>query len=373
MRIIFYFIQKEFIQIFRNRIMARVLVIMPIVQLLVLSYAANFEIKNIRLHVVDQDHSSMSKQLLAKIQASGYFIVEGQSLFVQAGFDKLENDWADVSITIPPGFERRFHRKEHVQIQLLINAINGTKAALANTYLNAIIMDFFSETIIAEINSSFILTSKPINVSYRNWYNPTLDYKIYMSPGILVMLVTMIAMFLTSINIVREKEIGTIEQLNVTTIGKGHFIIGKLVPFWIIGLINFFIGLGLIKLFFGVPIEGNLFTIFFFVNIYLFALLGFGMFISTITHTQQQAMFISWFFMVIFILLSGLFTPIEFMPEWAKAITRLNPVAYFVQFMRMVVLKGSGFRHVVDLFAAISVYALVINLLAILNYKKTTS
>jgi ABC-2 type transport system permease protein len=368
MRKICFIVQKELIQIFRNRIMARILLLMPIVQLLVLTYAANFEIKNIRLFVVDQDHSQMSRELLAKIQSSGYFVLEGQSISVGVGYDQLDNDKADAVITIPVGFERMFYRKENVQIQLLINAINGTKATLANSYLNAIILDFKSQTSTKIISGGL---DKPmpnsIAISYRNWYNPELDYKIYMSPGILVMLVTMIAMFFTSINIVREKEMGTIEQLNVTTIGKWHFIIGKLIPFWMIGLVNFFIGLVLIRLFFGVPIEGNLFLVFLFVNIYLFALLGFGMLISTITHTQQQAMFISWFFMVIFILLSGLFTPIEFMPEWAKAITKLNPVALFVQFMRLVVLKGSGFSHVTHLFFSIIAYAIVVNGLAVYN------
>jgi ABC-2 type transport system permease protein len=374
MRKICFIVQKELIQIFRNRIMARILLLMPIVQLLVLTYAANFEIKNIRLFVVDQDHSQLSRELLAKIQSSGYFVLEGQSISVGVGYDQLDNDKADAVITIPVGFERMFYRKENVQIQLLINAINGTKATLANSYLNAIIIDFKSQTS-AKIISGGLDKPMPnsIAISYRNWYNPELDYKIYMSPGILVMLVTMIAMFFTSINIVREKEMGTIEQLNVTTIGKWHFIIGKLIPFWMIGLVNFFIGLGLIRLFFGVPIEGNLFLVFLFVNIYLFALLGFGMLISTITHTQQQAMFISWFFMVIFILLSGLFTPIEFMPGWAKAITKLNPVALFVQFMRLVVLKGSGFSHVTHLFFAIIAYAIVVNGLAVYNYRKTSS
>jgi ABC-2 type transport system permease protein len=351
--------------------MARILFVMPILQLLVLSYAANFEIKNIKLFIIDKDQSSTSRNLIAKVQSSRYFTIQDRSLSIQAGFNTLENDKVDAFLTIPPGFERSVYRGEDVQIQFMLNAINGTKAALSEAYMSSIIQQYSLELL--SNNQSMLSNASNIDISYRYWYNTKMDYKIYMSPGILVMIATMVSLFLTSINIVREKEIGTFEQLNVTSVGRTHFIIGKLVPFWIIGLINFFVGLLLIHLIFDVPVEGNLLIIFLFVNLYLLALLGMGMFISTVTHTQQQAMFISWFFMVIFILLSGLFTPIEFMPEWAKLITWLNPVAYFVKFVRMVVLKGSNILQVAHLLGSITIFAVVINILAVWNYRKTVS
>lgn len=372
MKVILFIIQKEFIQIYRNKVMMVILLVMPIVQLLILSYAADFEIKNIKIHVADQDRSGTSRKLISQIQASDYFVLKSMSTDVNTGFDKIEEDHVDILLTIPNGFEKNIYKNEKSQVQLLTNAINGTKATLANSYLNSMIMNF-SSSLDTYPNVGYLNNSLPINIIYHQWYNPTMDYKKYMAPGILVMLVTMLAMFLSSINIVREKEMGTIEQLNVTTLKKSHFIIGKLAPFWIIIMFDFIFGLILITVLFNVPMEGSVIMILLFVNIYLLTMLGMGMLISTISNTQQQAMFISWFFMVIFILLSGLFTPIEFMPHWAKIITRFNPAAYFVQFMRMVMLKGSEFKHVTDLFVSITLFAIVINALAVYNYKKTTS
>lgn len=371
MKIILYLVQKEFIQIFRNKTMAPILFFMPVVQLLVLTYAANFEIKNIRLHIVDRDQSQTSRRLSGKLQGSGYFILTGQSLTMEEAMRQLETDRTDVVLTIPQSFDKDLIQPGPAQIQAQINAINGTKAALANSYLNAIVMDFAKET--GAENFRQIQTASPISISPGNWFNPFTDYKLFMAPGILALLVTMISLFLTSMNIVREKELGTIEQLNVTTIKKPQFIIGKLLPFWAIALVEFFFGLALIHLFFNVPVEGSFWVLFLFTNLYLFTMLGAGMFISTLAHTQQQAMFISWFFMVIFLLMSGLFTPIESMPGWAQAIARFNPVAYFVEFMRMLTLKGSEFRHVRMHFLIMAAFAVGVNALAVWNYRKTTA
>jgi ABC-2 type transport system permease protein len=193
-----------------------------------------------------------------------------------------------------------------------------------------------------------------------------------MVPGILVLLVTMVTLFLSGMNIVREKEIGTLEQINVTPIKKHQFIIGKLLPFWILGMSILTIGLFIAKLVFNTPMVGSLLLLYGFTSIYILLVLGIGLFISNFTDTQQQAMFIAWFFMVIFILMSGLFTPIESMPKWAQAITEFNPVKYFVEVMRMVMLKGSTFMDILPQFAKTLVYALIINSLAVWRYQKTS-
>ena len=193
-----------------------------------------------------------------------------------------------------------------------------------------------------------------IFITYSNWFNPELNYKTYMVPGILAVLVSMIAIFLSGMNIVKEKEIGTIEQLNVTPIKKTQFIFG------------IFLG----RLIFNVPMLGNPLLIFFIASIYLLVILGMGLFISTLTNTQQQAMFISWFFMVIFMLMGGIFTPIESMPAWAQTITLFNPIAYFVRVMRMIMLKGSGFNDVLQTIYVISAYAFIMLSLAIIRYRK---
>lgn len=186
-----------------------------------------------------------------------------------------------------------------------------------------------------------------------------------------VLLVTMITMFLSGMNIVREKEIGTLEQINVTPIKKHEFIIGKLFPFWIIGFGLLTIGLILGKVIFNVPMVGNLVLIYFYTSIYLLVVLGMGFFISNFTDTQQQAMFIAWFFMVLFILMSGLFTPIESMPKWAQIVTEFNPIKYFVEVMRMVMLKGASLNDILPQMLKTLAYAIIMNGLAVWSYKKT--
>jgi len=372
MRKILFIVQKEFLQIFRNRSILPILFVMPVVQIFLLSYAANFEIKNLKVFAVDQDKSTYSRQLLEKLNASDYFQLSGSTQDMREAYRAVELNQADLVLHLPVGFEKDLLRQEAVDVQLLINAIDGTKAGLANAYTSAVLQDF-NQDISTELADVSVLGGAGIQIDQRFWYNPELNYQHFMVPGILVLLVTLIAVFLTGLNIVREKEIGTIEQLNVTTIRKHEFIIGKLLPFLIIALIEFTVGLLIARFHFEVPFEGSLLVVYLFAVLYLLLVLGIGMLISTITETQQQAMFISWFFLVIFILMSGLFTPIENMPDWAQVITQFNPVSYFVKIMRMVLLKGSGFAEVAPLFVVVGIYALVINALAIWNYRKTIS
>jgi ABC-2 type transport system permease protein len=225
----------------------------------------------------------------------------------------------------------------------LINAINGTAAGLINFYATSVISDFNKNLLSEQIYITPHKIPENINIIYSYWYNPELNYKIYMLPGILVILVTIIGMFLSALNLVREKEMGTIEQINVTPIKKYHFIIGKLLPFWFIALFELAFGLTVGKLLFNIPIVGSLPLLFGFASVYLLVVLGIGLFISTVSNTQQQVMFLCFFFMIIFILMSGLFTPTESMPEWAQQVNILNPFAYFMKVIRMILLKGSGF------------------------------
>jgi ABC-2 type transport system permease protein len=209
-----------------------------------------------------------------------------------------------------------------------------------------------------------------INVTYSNWFNPLMNYKYFMVPGILVILLTMVGSFLASLNIVKEKEIGTIEQINVTPIKKYHFILGKLIPFWVLGLIILTIGLAISWLAYGIVPAGSLLTIYVFAGVYLLAVLGLGLLISTYCGTQQQAMLISFFLMMIFVLMSGLYTPIDSMPQWAQWITHFNPVSYFIEVMRMVVLKGSSLADVKTHIFIVLVFAAALNTWAVFSYRK---
>lgn len=372
MRIILYLVQKEFLQIFRNKGILPIILVMPVVQLLILSYAADFEIRNLKVYWIDKDQSMASRLLQQKLEASDYFVFSGSSFSSTDGLQAIAQGTTDLVLEVPLHFERDLFRGQQGDIQLLINAIDGTKAGLGTYYVNRLVQDFASE-----LREEYGLRTgigpvslKRIQTEYSYWYNPELNYQTFMVPGILVMLVTMIGVFISSMNIVRERELGTIEQLNVTPIKKYQFIIGKQLPLWILGLVIFTLGLIVAKLVFSIPTEGSLFLLYGFTAVYLVMVLGMGFLISTLSETQQQAMFISWFFLVIFLLMGGLFTPIENMPEWAQKITLFNPVRYFIEVVRLVLLKGAGMKDIIRQFLIVGGYALVVNALAILNYRK---
>jgi len=370
MRTILFLLRKEFRQIFRHRVMVPMIFIMPIVQLLILSNAADFEVRNIYLHVIDRDQSGASRQLVGKFAASPHFILVDASLSRLNAQYNLASDKADIVLEIPAFFEKSLLRENEATLHLSANAINATKAGLGQAYAQAIIQHFNNNLRKEWLGLPERQTPGRLDITHSFWFNPALSYKAFMVPGILVMLVTLVGMFLSGINVVKEKEIGTIEQINVTPIHKTQFIIGKLLPFWIIANLELGMGLMFGKLVFHIPTVGSLWVVFGFAALYLLAVLGLGLLISTITETQQQAMLIAYFFLVVFIMMSGLFTLIENMPEWAQRITWFNPVAYFIEVMRMVLLNGSGWYEIRYHLLAISGLALGINALAVLNYRK---
>jgi ABC-2 type transport system permease protein len=371
MRTILYIIQKEFLQVFRNRSMLPIIFVIPIVQLLVLVNAANLEMKKITMYVVDNDLSSTSRKLSNKFDGSPFYEIKKTSFNYQDAYADLLKDKADVVLQIPANFEKDLVRNNKASVQLVINAINGTSAGIINAYSNSILADF-NKSVITEWKglSAGNSTLQSINILPQYWYNPQLNYKNYMVPAVLVMLVTIVGLFLSSMNLVREKEIGTIEQINVTPIKKYQFIAGKLIPFWIIAIFELTIGLTIGKLVFNIPIVGNIGLIFLFASIYLIVILGLGLFLSTITNTQQQAMFLAFFLMMVFMMMSGIFTPTETMPNWAQKLNIINPVMYFMRVVRMIILKGSGIKDILNEIIAISVYAYIILSLAIWKYKK---
>jgi ABC-2 type transport system permease protein len=370
MRTIGYIIRKEFIQLFRNKVMVRIIFIMPLLQMLVLAYTATFEIRQIRLHVADLDRSVTSRELTGHFQGSPFYkIVNFSNAYKPAEQDIIDNSAHQV-LMIPAGFEKELATTGSVRVQVVTNAIDGAAAALMNAYTLSVIRDFNINLL---VETSGRIVEQPIQTTWSFWYNPELNYINYMVPGILVMLVTLIGMLLSGMNLVREKEIGTIEQINVTPIRKYQFIIGKLLPFWLVALAELAFGLVLAKMIFSIPIIGSVGLIFFSAAIFLLVALGLGLLISTKTNTQQQAMFLSWFFLVVFILMSGLFTSVENMPGWAQTINYINPIAYFIEILRMIMLKGSGLADISENLLALTIYAVIALSVAILLYKKTTS
>ena len=367
MRTVFFLVQKEFLQIIRNRTMLLLMLLMPVVQTLLLSFAANFEIKNLALSVVDHDLSPMSRQLVGKFTSSGYFKLS-ESTFSRSEADiSLARDKSDLILEIPHDFERNLIREGKTGISLTANAINASKAGLGMGYAGNIVLDF-SSTVSASAGAT--APGARIKMTYSNWYNPKLDYKAFMVPGILGEIVALIICFLTALNLVREREMGTMEQLNVTPVKKWQFILGKLLPFWALAMAMMAVGLTVGWLVFRIPMVGSLWLVFAYTLIFAPTMLGIGFLISNFSETQQQAMLTAWFFLLIFILMCGLFTPLDSMPQWAQWLNMLNPIQYFVAFMRQVLLKGSTFADVQQNFYTVFGYAVAVNGLAVWSYKK---
>ena len=370
MRTLRFLLQKEFRQIFRNPAIIRIILVAPTLQLLLLPLAADYEVRNINLAVIDHDHSTWSRQLTEKFAASHYFQLVDYEESYQQGFRLVEQNEADILLEFPSGFERRLLREGKGTLMMTANAVNSVKGGLGTAYgLN--IIGSFNRNILEEMVPASPMNATPqIDIVSSVRFNPLQTYPLFMAPGILAVLLTMVGAFLAALNIVREKEIGTIEQINVTPIRKWEFILGKLIPFWVLGLVAMTVGLIAAWIAYDIIPLGGYGVIYVFAALYMVAVLGFGLLISTLAETQQQAMFISFFFMMIFILLGGLYTPIDSMPHWAVTLTKFNPAAYFIRVMRMVVLKGSTFADLWPDFRTVGILAIVLNGLAVLNYRK---
>jgi ABC-2 type transport system permease protein len=338
--------------------------------ILVFPWAANQEVTNIKVDIVDRDYSAYSKRLIGKIEASNYFNLVAVSPANEAALNNIEDEKADIILEIQPDFEKNLVTQGVANVMISVNAVNIMKGGLGSAYMGNIIQDFAGELRGEWIQSSGANTLPVISIASQNRFNPFLDYKIFMIPALLVMLLTLICGFLPALNIVNEKEIGTIEQINVTPVGKFPFILAKLIPYWIIGLVIISFYFGLAAGVYGLIPAGNLVTVYFFSLIYIMVVSGFGLVISNYSSNLQQAMFLMFFFLIIMILISGLFTPIASMPRWAQTFTLFNPLRYFIEIMRMVYLKGSGFMQLGNQLAALIGFVLFFNTWAILSYRK---
>jgi ABC-2 type transport system permease protein len=371
MRTILYLIRKEFLQIYRNKFISKAIFAVPIVQMLILVPAVTFEIKNVRLCIIDKDMTYESRGLVSKLEGSTFFKVTSAT-FSEAEANKLLNkNKFDLILNIPEGFGKDVGNGNPGKIMATIDAINSSSAQLSWAYLNGVIRDYNINLIAENINSVPVVPVSQIQITNRYWYNEMLNYKFYMLPGILGILVTAIGFLLSGLNMVREKEIGTIEQINVTPVMKYQFIIAKMVPFLIIGMIDLALGLLIGKLAFNIPFVGSITLLFFCSFIFMIAVLGLALLISTFSGTQQQYMFIAFFCMIIFILMSGIFTPLESMPKWAQDFNLINPVAYLMRINRMVMLKGSAINDISREIYSLIIIAICFTSLAVRRYRKT--
>ncbi len=371
MRTIFYLIRKEFLQIFRNKFISRAIFGVPIVQMLLLVPAVTFEIKNIDLCVMDMDLSADSRALVSQLEGSTFFKLKYSTFSEEEANNLLHRNKCDLILQIPSGFGKNIGTGNSGKVLVTVNAINATTAQLSWAYMNGVLRDY-NMNILADNAAEATVASIPqILITNRYWYNELLNYKFYMLPGILGILVTAIGFLLAGLNLVREKEIGTIEQINVTPVRKYQFILAKMVPFLIIGLADLALGLLLGKLFFDIPFEGSIGLLFLSSAIFLVAVLGLAIFLSTFSSTQQQYMFVAFFFLIIFILMGGIFTPVDSMPAWAQKFDLINPMAYLMRINRMVMLKGSSFQDISRDICSLIIIAIAFTAFAVRKYRKT--
>jgi ABC-2 type transport system permease protein len=384
LRTVGFLVRKEFLQVFRDRVMLFEMIAIPIIQLLILSNAATFEVHDSRVHAVDESRTAESRALVRRIGASRYFTVVSSDPSMAAAERDLATGRASVIVRIPRRFTDRLAAGRVAPVQLVLDGVDGATVGVVRSYLGAIVEGYgaeletrtgsgrLSRSASAAGGATAAGPGTPLAIRSRGLFNPTLDYKNFIVPGILVLLVTLIGTLITSMNIAREKEIGTLEQLNVTPLRKSEFVAGKLVPFWIIALAELSVGLVIARLVFALPVRGNLLLLFAAAGLYMVVALGVGLWISTVVQTQQQAMFLTFFVMMLYVFMSGFMTPIASMPGWARVLTELNPVKHFLIIMRGILLKGAGLADLWRPLVVLAVMGVTVLSLALRQYSKTT-
>lgn len=360
-----YLIEKEFKQFFRDPGLPRMVLMFPILMIFVFPFAVSMEIRNINLVVVDFSRSEESALLVDRCAASGYFRLVEVCSDPSHAQKLMDRNRADAILTIESDFAREVGNGSSLPVGIKVNTVNGTKGSIGAQYLSACVGMYMGE-------AAGQSQGQKIDVSEKFLYNPYMDYKVFMVPALIVIAITMVCGFLPTLNIVGEKERGTIEQMNVTPVKKVTFILCKMLPYWVVAFFMMTACLVLARIVFGYRCEGSLFLLYAFTFIQIMVMAGMGLLISNFSANVQQAMFVIWFFMMIFMLMSGIFTPISSMPRWAQAITYVNPLRYYADAMRCIFLKGSGLTDIwQDALGLVSLGSVMLTS-AVLSYRKVS-
>ena len=362
MKTLKFLIRKEFLQIRRNAFLPRLIVIFPIMMMCVMPWVMNMEVKSVIVDVVDNDRTTRSQQLVHSIEASNYFIFNGQMPTYQDALNDIEMSRADIVVVIPQHYSRDLTQGKQPQVLIAANAVNGTKGAMGSAYLTQIVTT----------NAMADMTSIQSRVSTLFLYNKGMNFKVFMIPALLAIVLMLMCGFLPTLNIVGEKEAGTIEQINVTPVPKWAFILAKLIPYWMIALFVIVVCLLLSWLIYGITCQGPLWLVFLLAMLLALFWSSFGLIISNYSDTMQQAIFVMWFFVVLMLLLSGLFTPTRSMPDWAYATTYVNPMHYFVDAIRTVFVRGGGLGSIAHQVLALLGISSVMAIWAVKSYKKNS-
>lgn len=357
-----YLIEKEIIQIRRNAFLPRLILVFPIVVMCVLPWVMNQEVKNVKVDVVDNDRSALSQRLVHRIEASGYFHFNGQKTTYAEALKEIERSEADIAVVIPRGYGKQTANGGMPQVLIAANAVNGTKGSIGASYLTQIV------TATARAD----LSALQQQVSTLNLYNKHQSYKVYMIPALLAIVLMLMCGFLPALNIVGEKEAGTIEQINVTPVSKWAFILAKLIPYWVIALFIITVCLLLSWAVYGITCQGPLWLVYVLALLLALFFSSFGLLVSNFSDTMQQAIFVMWFFVVILMLLSGLFTPTRSMPTWAYTTTYVNPMHYFIDAIRTVFIRGGTFSSIAHQVYTLFAIGTFMAVWAVQSYKKTS-
>jgi ABC-2 type transport system permease protein len=363
MKTLFYLIRKELLQFKRNTFLPKLILAFPIVMMLILPLIANMEVKNVSVVIVDNDYSSLSRLLAEKMDASSYFTLKGTFSSYNEALSLLEESKVDAVLSIPQDWEKSLSQPHPQRVSISTNGVNSTKGSIGGQYLSSLVL----QTMQASLGSQASIHN-PLTVI--NFYNPTQDYRRFMIPALMIMVIIMLCCFLPTLNIVSEKEEGTMEQMNVTPVPRFTFIASKLIPYWIMGLLVLGEAMIIAWLVYNLSPMGSIGTIFLGALLFILTMSGFGLLISNISGNMQQAMFVMFFFVIIFILMSGLFTPVTSMPAWCQKLAYAFPPRYFIEIMRDVYLKGT---HLVELWPnllALTGFAAFFDTWAILSYRK---
>lgn len=372
MGVLLHLIIKELRQVFRDRSMMMVIFVTPAIQIFVLGHAITTDIKHVELMVTDHDRSGVSRALVERFLHTDYFRFTGQESSPERRREAFLDGRAILALDIPEGFASDLRTGRSPVLQVIVDGQNANVASVAAGYAQLIIRQFAREPVASALRQRAdpgirIHSLVPAPVT---WYNPELKSRWFMVPGILAMLLLVVTMMLTSMAIVKEREVGTLEQLMVTPIARWQLIGGKIAPFVLIGAIMLVVSGGVALAWFGVPFRGQPVTMAFFVALFLLSSLGLGVFISTMSQTQQQALFIAWFVLIISVQLSGFFFPIENMPRFFQYLTLLSPLRFFMSAVREIFLKGSGLADLWREAAAMGIYGVSIFTLSVLRFHK---
>lgn len=358
-----YIIEKEFKQMWRDGLIPRLIVIFPCLMMLLMPWAANMEIKYNTVCVVDNDHSQTSRRLIEKVASTDYFTLTAMADRYAQALELVGRGEVDIILEIPHHFERDLERHSRPVVQISANAINGTKGGLGVNYLTTVVNNFCQQPVQVE----------SVSLSERYLFNPRLDYKHFMVPALMVMLLTILCGFLPTLNIVSEKERGTMEQLNVTPLSRTTFILGKLFPYWVVGMVVLTLCIALSVVVYQIRPVGSLGFLYLSAAVFILVVSGLGLMVSNHSSTMQQSMFVMFFFILVLMLMSGLFTPVRSMPNWAQWVAAVNPLTYFIEIMRAVYLKGSDISDLFRPLAILLVFAVVFDGWAVLSYRKTNA